>query len=49
MHRQAREPIITLELIKLERRQAIERARRGHTEPPQVAGRRRCSRQRPPA
>lgn len=49
MHRQARERIITLELMKLERRQAIERARRAQREPPPVTGGRRSARQRPPA
>ena len=36
MHRPARERIITLELMKLERRQAVEPARRADKEQPQV-------------
>lgn len=49
MHRQARERIIPLELMKLERRQAIERARLAHQKPPQLTAARRCAPRRPPA
>jgi hypothetical protein len=41
MYRQARERIIALELMKLERRQALERAQRVHEERPQPTGARR--------
>ena len=47
MHRQARERIIALELMKLERRQAIERGRRTPRERPQPTGARRPQGSRP--
>jgi hypothetical protein len=46
MYRQARERIITVELMKLERRQAIERERRGHQERAQPTADRRPQRSR---
>jgi hypothetical protein len=47
MYRQARERIIALELMKLERRQAIERGRRTAQERPQPTGARRPQGSRP--
>jgi hypothetical protein len=47
MYRQARERIIVLELMKLERRKAIERGRRTHEERAQRTGTRRPQGSRP--
>ena len=47
MYRPARERIITLEVIKLERRQALERERRARVERPQPACAPRAPRPRP--